>query len=144
MEQTITKITNEGIIEFLATELMGWHESKNCYLDDWWVTDADNPTPDYTEVPQAKISDWNPLVNSNLFFEPYGILDKLKEKLYYIDIFIYPDYKIEVEISYSEKHPNFPKGRCYDVGDERVSLVQDDNFNRAMCVAIVEALGRTL
>jgi hypothetical protein len=124
-------MTDKEICEVLARELMGWHKSDNCYHDEWWVTDADNPEPDYYEVIQQKIATWNPLAQTPdgyyQCFGPGGVVDKMREK------------GCEMKLG----HGNTIQGLLTWVrftSESHKSYFHDRFSNRAVCLAAVEAL----
>lgn len=135
-----------------AVEIMGWHikESIDEYgnkVGEWFNKE------DYTgfdaycihsdgEYVSCDLSfKWTPLTDLNQCME---IIRKLRGLHYNVSIYLCDDYKnglpiIDVTISYSEKHPNYPRGRCIESGDENAAIIKADTLNEAILTAALEA-----
>jgi hypothetical protein len=75
--------------------------------------------------------------------EPGTVVGELRKKNYNVEISFYRWRDrdcVEVVISYNERHPQYPKGRCRETGDEVVIVVEADLPCEAICKAALKAV----
>jgi hypothetical protein len=137
----------KGIDNKIAADVMGWKyiqlESKP-YIDEDEETGEEvemwfHFTPFYSRPNMGNLPAdlWTPSTKINQAMEV--VKELLKQDLC-IEIFLTKDDKPEVTISYGYDHPKYPKGRCYDVGDENIAVVEADTLEMAICLAAIKVV----
>jgi hypothetical protein len=106
----MTDTERKELREWSAETVMGWERVYAEGLPMWKF-----PSKRWDSVK------WTPDTDLN---QTFMVVERMRELDYYIEINFDKKYGIEVEISYGENHPYYPKSNCRESGDERIALIE--------------------
>jgi hypothetical protein len=118
----------------IAEHIMGWYQDH---------TNPDNygkwfEGGECTEFTGYYTFNWQP---STDIVRAMVVVNELLKRDLCVEIILTKDDKPEVTISYGWKHPKHPKGRCYDVGDANIAVIDADTLEMAVCLAALKVVG---